>query len=123
MLQAYFYEDYARRLDELSEGGRIERMIGEMDEVHPGLRQYLETVVTKSWANDPWQKGAYQVYHSGQQEWYPEICKREGVVRWRARLSVARMDAGRDRVGDEGGSGNQRGAPPDWLKMTGTPSA
>jgi monoamine oxidase len=80
LLQAYFYEDYARRLDELSEGGRVERMIGDMDEVHPGLRQHLETVVTKSWANDPWQKGAYTVYHPGQQQWYPEICKPEGRV-------------------------------------------
>jgi monoamine oxidase len=80
LLQSYYFEDYARRLDELSEGDRIERMIGDMDEVHPGLRQYLETVVTKSWADDPWQKGAYVVYHPGQIEWYPEICKREGSV-------------------------------------------
>jgi monoamine oxidase len=82
LLQAYYYEDSARRLDELSEGDRIEHMIGDMDEVHPGLRQYLETVVTKSWVNDPWQNGAYVVYHSGQQEWYAEICRREGRVRF-----------------------------------------
>jgi monoamine oxidase len=80
LLQAYFYEDYARHLDELSEGDRIERMIGDMDEVHPGLRQHLETVVTKSWVNDPWQKGAFVVYRAGQQPWYSEICKREGRV-------------------------------------------
>ena len=41
LLQGYFYEDYARGLDELSEGDRIERMIRDMDEVHPGLRQHL----------------------------------------------------------------------------------
>jgi len=82
LLQAYYYEDSARRLDELGEGDRIERMIGDMNEVHPGLRQHLETVVTKSWVNDPWQNGAYVVYHSGQQEWYAEICKREGRVRF-----------------------------------------
>jgi monoamine oxidase len=82
LLQAYYYEDSARRLDELSEGDRIEHMIGDMDEVHPGLRQHLETVVTKSWVNDPWQNGAYVVYHSRQQEWYAEICKREGRVRF-----------------------------------------
>jgi monoamine oxidase len=80
LLQAYFYEDYARHLDELGEGDRLERMIGDMDDVHPGLRQHLETVVAKSWANDPWQKGAYTVYRPGQQQWYPEICKREGRV-------------------------------------------
>ncbi len=80
LLQAYVYEDYAHRLDQLSEADRVERLTGDMDEVHPGLRQYLETVVVKSWANDPWQKGAYTVYHPGQQEWYGEICKRDGRV-------------------------------------------
>ena len=80
LLQAYFYEDYARRLDEMSEADRTERVIGDMDEVHPGLRQHLETVVTKSWQSDPWQKGAYTVHHPGQLEWYPEICRREGNV-------------------------------------------
>lgn len=80
LLQAYFYEDYARHLDEMSEGDRIERMIGDMNEVHPGLRQYLETVVTKSWQSDPWQKGAYTEYHPGQLEWYSAICRREGRV-------------------------------------------
>lgn len=80
LLQAYAYEDYAHRLDQLSEGDRIERLTSDMDEVHPGLQQYLETVVVKSWANDPWQRGAYTVYLPGQQEWYPEICKRQGRV-------------------------------------------
>jgi hypothetical protein len=44
------------------------------------LRRYLETVVTKSWADDPWQKGAYTLYLPGQQQWYPEICRAEGRV-------------------------------------------
>jgi Flavin containing amine oxidoreductase len=70
----------ARRLNDLSEADRTERMIGGMNEVHPGLRQHLETVVTKSWQSDPWQKGAYTVHHPGQLEWYPAICKREGKV-------------------------------------------
>jgi len=80
LLQAYVFEDYARRLDQLSEADRIARATGDMDEVHPGLRHYLETVVIKSWANDPRQRGAYTVYLPGQQKWYPEICKREGRV-------------------------------------------
>ena len=80
LLQAYFYEDYARQLDAMSEGERTERMIGDMDEVHPGLRQHLETVVTKSRQRDPWQEGAYTVHHPGQLEWFPAICRREGKV-------------------------------------------
>jgi len=80
LLQAYNYENYARELDQLQEDERVERMIGDMDEVHPGLRRNLEAVVTKSWAKDPWQRGAYVVYPVGQMQWYSEICRREGRV-------------------------------------------
>jgi monoamine oxidase len=80
LLQAYVYEDYALELDRLSEEERTEQMIGDMDDVHPGLRQVLEAVVIKSWISDPWQRGAYVVYHPGQLQWYPAICKREGNI-------------------------------------------
>ena len=78
LLQAYNYEDYAHRLDQLSEADRIEQTIRDMEEVHPGLRSNLETVVAKSWANDPWQRGAYALYPVGQLTSYSEICKPEG---------------------------------------------
>jgi monoamine oxidase len=53
LLQAYVYEDYARQLDQLNEPDRVEQMINDMNEVHPGLRPYLETIVTKSWGTIP----------------------------------------------------------------------
>ena len=59
LLQAYNYERYADKLDALSESERVERVIADMDEVHPDLRSNLETVVIKSWAASPWQRGAY----------------------------------------------------------------
>lgn len=80
LLQAYNFENYAQQLDQLNEDERTERAIGDMDEVHPGLRHNLEAVVTKSWAKDPWQRGAYVVYPVGQMRWYPDICKREGRI-------------------------------------------
>jgi monoamine oxidase len=80
LLQSYCYEDYAHWLDQLDEGKRTEQLISDMNEVHPGLRQYLETVVTKSWANDSCQRGAFVVYHPHQQQWYAEICRREGKI-------------------------------------------
>jgi len=80
LLQAYVYEDYAHQLDEMSETDRTQHVIADMEAVHPGLRQYLETVIVKSWVNDPWQKGAYAVDHPGQQEWYPAIRRREGRI-------------------------------------------
>lgn len=80
LLQAYNYEDYAHQLDQLRETERIEQAIRDMDEVHPGLRPNLEAVLTKSWANDPWQRGAYSLYPVGQMNTNPEICKPEGRV-------------------------------------------
>jgi monoamine oxidase len=80
LLQSYCYEDYAHWLDQLDEGKRTEQLISDINEVHPGLRQYLETVVTKSWANDSCQRGAFVVYHPHQQQWYAEICRREGKI-------------------------------------------
>jgi len=80
LLQSYVYEDYAHELDQMPESDRLDRLIDDMNEVHPGLRDYLETVVVKSWANDPWQKGAFVVYHSHQPEWFPAICRPDGRV-------------------------------------------
>jgi monoamine oxidase len=80
LLQTFVYENYAAQLDQFSESDRFERMVGDLDEVHPGLRQSLETVITKSWANDPWQRGGYVIYHVGQQKWYADVCRREGRI-------------------------------------------
>jgi monoamine oxidase len=80
LLQAYVYEKYAHQLDQLSESRQIEQMITDMDAVHPGLRPHLETVVVKSWVNDPWQRGAYCEYYAGEQKLYPDVCRREGRV-------------------------------------------
>ncbi len=80
LLQAYVYEDYAHQLDQLAENATAERMIADMDAVHPGLRPHLEAVVVKSWANDPWQRGAYTEYYVGEQKLWPDVCRREGQV-------------------------------------------
>ena len=80
LLQAYNYERYADKLDALSESERVETVIADMDEVHPGLRSNLEAVVIKSWTADPWQRGAFTMYNPGQLKMYAEICKPDGRV-------------------------------------------
>jgi len=80
LLQAYNYERYADKLDALNESESVERVIADMDEVHPGLRSNLETVVIKSWTTDPWQRGAFTMYDPGQMKMYSEICKPDGRV-------------------------------------------
>jgi monoamine oxidase len=64
----------------LGETEQMERVIGDMEEVHPGLRANLETVVIKSWAKDPWQRGAYTMYDPGQIGMYADVCKPDGRV-------------------------------------------
>lgn len=80
LLQTFVYENYAAELDQLNESDRFERIVRDLEEVHPGLRQRLETVITKSWANDPWQRGGYVIYHVGQQKWYADVCRHEGRI-------------------------------------------
>lgn len=80
LLQTFVYENYAAQLDQFTEGDRFERIVRDLEEVHPGLRQSLETVISKSWANDPWQRGGYVIYHVGQQKWYADVCRREGRI-------------------------------------------
>lgn len=80
LLQAYNYEDYAEKLDKLGEAELRAQAIEDMAEVHPGLRPNLETVIAKSWMNDPWQRGAYTTYSAGQIRWYADICRPEGRV-------------------------------------------
>lgn len=80
LLQAYNYERYADHLDQLGEADRIEQEIRDMEEVHPGLRTHLEGLVVKSWALDPWQRGAYTLYNVGQLEFYADICRPEGQI-------------------------------------------
>jgi len=82
LLQAYAFENYAHQLDKLNETDELERSIRDMDEVHPGLRTNLEAVITKSWDKDPWQRGAFLFYGAGQMDWFPEICRPEGRVRF-----------------------------------------
>jgi len=80
LLQAYVYEKYAHHLDQLDENARVEELIVDMDAVHPGLRPHLETVVVKSWMNDPWQRGAFTNYYVGEQKLYPDACRREDRI-------------------------------------------
>ena len=80
LLQAYVYERYAHQLDQMSGDQLNAALIADMDAVHPGLREHLETVVVKSWANDPWQRGAYTNYYVGEQKLYPDVCRREDQV-------------------------------------------
>ena len=80
LLQAFVYEDLARKLSAMEDEQREEVMVGEMEKVHPGLSAHLEGVFSKCWDNDRWQRGAFTIYHPHEQVMYPLICRPEGRI-------------------------------------------
>jgi monoamine oxidase len=114
LLQSYVYEDYAHRLDGMNDQDRLAAVTDDMEQVHPGLKQQLETAIVKSWVNDPWQRGAYVVYHPGQQKWYSDACKRAGRIwfagehaspwpGWMQGAISSGIKAAREIIADSGG--------------------
>lgn len=82
ILQAYVYEDFARRLSAMGDEEREQVCVAEMEKVHPGLAEHLEGVISKCWDNDIWQRGAFTLYRPGEQSLYPVVCRNEGHIRF-----------------------------------------
>jgi monoamine oxidase len=66
LIQAYVYEDLARRVCAEDDASRIRFALDTLERVHPGLAQNFEGGVTKCWDEDPWARGAYTLYRPGQ---------------------------------------------------------
>jgi monoamine oxidase len=66
ILQAYVYEDLARKVCAGSEADRIRFALDVMEPVHPGLASSYEGGVAKCWDEDPWARGAYTLYRPGE---------------------------------------------------------
>ena len=66
ILQAYVYEDLARKVCAGSEADRIRFALEVMEPVHPGLAASYEGGVAKCWDEDPWARGAYTLYRPGE---------------------------------------------------------
>jgi monoamine oxidase len=100
LLQAYNYENYAHELDQLSEADWLEQTIRDMDEVFPGLRPSLETVVVKSWANDPWQCGGVRALsHRPDENQFRDLqAGGQSMVCRGARVAMEWLDAGSNHI-------------------------
>ncbi len=82
LLQAYVYEDLARRVCAEDDASRIRWALDTIEKVHPGLAANFEGGVAKCWDEDPWARGAYTIYMPGQLSngWAELIAKPEGKI-------------------------------------------
>ncbi len=80
LLLAYTESKAAVRLDAMSPSQQIEAVFGDAQRVFPGLSEEFEGGVSNSWANDPWQRGAWAQYNVGQIRTIPLNARREGRI-------------------------------------------
>lgn len=81
ILQCYAGGSAARRLAAMEPSEREETVLDQMDRVYPGLRVNAEAVVTKSWDEDRFARGASSWYRPGQMaEFWPHVATPEGRV-------------------------------------------
>jgi len=79
VLEAHLGGDFAARFDQMTATDRLATTLAEMERVHPGTGAQLVRAVEKSWADDPWARGAYSVYRPGQlTRWLPAAQAPEG---------------------------------------------
>ena len=82
LLQAYVYEDLARRVCAEDDASRIRFALETIEKVHPGLTENFEGGVAKCWGEDPWARGAYTLDMPGQLSngWNTLIERPEGRI-------------------------------------------
>ena len=66
LLLSYVIGAKAAKLDQLDESARIEQTLADADRVFPGARSHFEGGRSKSWAQDPWQRGALAKFDPGE---------------------------------------------------------
>lgn len=65
IVMSYIYEELARDYSALPPAQQIERTLALYEQIHPGIRQQVETATTWSWLNEKYSKGAYLVAQAG----------------------------------------------------------
>ena len=68
-------------LDQMSNEKRLQFCVEEMGKVHPGVKEFYEGGMSKSWQHDPFSLGAHSLFLPGQiTSWLPEIVRPEGHI-------------------------------------------
>jgi monoamine oxidase len=66
LMIAYTEAGSARRLDSMNATERVADVFGNARKVFPELVTQFEGGTSHSWANEPWQRGAWAQYNAGQ---------------------------------------------------------
>lgn len=80
LLIAYTESKAALRLDAMTPSQRVEVVFEDARRVFPKLSEEFEAGVSHSWANDPWQRGAWAQYNVGQIRNIPLNARRESRI-------------------------------------------
>ena len=80
LLIAFTESRGALRLDAMTPSERIENVFADACRVFPKLSEEFEGGVSNSWANDPWQRGAWAQYNVGQIRNIALNARREGRI-------------------------------------------
>ncbi len=81
ILEAHVRGLDALQVDSMSSDYRLKFTLEQMNKVHPGVSDYYEGGISKSWQLDPYSLGAYSLFLPGQiTSWLPEIIRPEGRI-------------------------------------------
>jgi monoamine oxidase len=81
VLQAFPISLHSRRVTGMSEGGRIDHALEQVETIFPGTRENFEGGVSKCWDEDEWARGASAYYKPGQfGSLLPHVARPEGRI-------------------------------------------
>lgn len=81
ILESYLVGRPARQMTAMKEQERVRSALGEMEKVHPPIRQYVEVGASKCWDEDEFARGGYAWYKPGQMtSLLPHVARTEGRV-------------------------------------------
>ncbi len=81
ILECYISGQAARRIASESEAVRVQTTVDRLEQVFPGARENFETGTSVVWESEPWSRGAFAWFKSGQmRDLLPHVASREGRV-------------------------------------------
>lgn len=80
LLLSYVIGANAAKLDGMDLERRVKRTLSDAERVFPGARQNFEGARSKSWSEDPWQRGGLSAFGPGQLNFIPVGARREGRI-------------------------------------------
>jgi monoamine oxidase len=81
ILESYLSGPHARQVMAMKENERVLSVLGEVEKVHPHVRQYVEVGATKCWDEDEFARGGYAWYKPGQMtSLLPHVARPEGRI-------------------------------------------